>query len=244
MRVVPAILLFLALVAVCWGKKPHILFIMADDWGWGDVSWSEYAQIPTPRLQELKAESLELMQYYTQPKCTAARAALMTARYPYKMGLQTNRVFNRVSNNTLDMSLKILPGYLKDLGYHTHMAGKWHLGHCNVDATPIGRGFDTDFGSWTNTEDRYTLTTNGVFDWSWNNEVYWPAKGQYTAHLITNHTQHMLKKHFGNENTKDEPVFMYVPYLVPHKPAVVPERYIEETDCSLLKKSYMFKGKW
>ncbi|XP_076447183.1 arylsulfatase B-like [Babylonia areolata] len=242
MRVVPAILLFLALVAVCWGKKPHILFIMADDWGWGDVGWSEYAQIPTPRLQELRAEGLELMQFYNQPKCTAARAALMTARYPYKMGLQSNRVFNRVTNNTLDMSLKILPGYFKDLGYHTHMVGKWHLGHCNHNATPIGRGFDTHFGSFFNTDNHFTFTTNGLYDWSYNNEIYFAANGTYSAHLVSNHTQYVLEKHFGDETTKEEPVFVYVPYLVPHKPAMVPQSYIDNTNCKNLPKYVMIKG--
>ena len=61
-------------------------------------------------------------------------------RYAYHMGTQTNDVFSRWKNHTLDLNLKLMPQYMKDLGYHTHMVGKWHLGFCTEAATPTGRG--------------------------------------------------------------------------------------------------------
>ncbi|KAL8607759.1 hypothetical protein ACOMHN_039432 [Nucella lapillus] len=126
------------------------------------------------------------------------------------MGLQTHKVFTRTKNNTLPLQYKLLPAYLKDLGYHTHMVGKWHLGHCKVNATPIKRG--------------------------WNNQPYWQGQGNYSIHLITNHTQFLLKQHFTNDSTKDQPIFLYVPFTVPHKPNDVPERYITQTNCSYIPK--------
>ena len=62
------------------GPKPNIVVILADDMGWGDVSWSNESQLSTPNLEVLKQEGVELAQFYSQPKCTAARAALMTGR--------------------------------------------------------------------------------------------------------------------------------------------------------------------
>ncbi|KAL8582265.1 hypothetical protein ACOMHN_037022 [Nucella lapillus] len=241
--VAPDVLAVLLFLALPWGMlgtkppRPSILYIMADDLGWHDVGWPSLADIDTPNLSKLKTKGLELMQVYSQPKCTASRAALMTGRYPYKMGLQTSKVFTNSHNNTLPLQYKLLPAYLKDLGYHTHMAGKWHLGHCNVNATPIKRGFDTQFGPWGNLKYRFNLTSRGhLLDWSWNNQPYWQGQGTYSTHLITNHTQFLLKQHFTNDSTKDQPIFLYVPFTVPHKPNDVPERYITQTNCSYIPK--------
>ena len=56
------------------------------------------------------------------------------------MGTQTKDVFSRYLNHTLDLNLKLMPQYMKDLEYHTHMVGKWHLGFCTEAATPTSRG--------------------------------------------------------------------------------------------------------
>ena len=61
-------------------------------------------------------------------------------RYPYHTGTQTKDVFSRFKNHTLDLNLKLMPQYMKDLGYHTHMVGKWHSGFCTEAAPPTGRG--------------------------------------------------------------------------------------------------------
>ncbi|KAL8607754.1 hypothetical protein ACOMHN_039427 [Nucella lapillus] len=241
-EVLAGLLLFLALPCGMLGTKPsrpNILYILADDLGWHDVGWPSLADMDTPNLNKLKKKGLELTQFYTQPKCTASRAALMTGRYPYKMGLQTHKVFTRTKNNTLPLQYKLLPAYLKDLGYHTHMVGKWHLGNCKVNATPIKRGFDTQFGSFGNLKNRFNLTTRGnLFDWTWNNQPYWQGQGTYSTHLITNHTQFLLKQHFTNDSTKDQPIFLYVPFTVPHEPNDVPERYITQTNCSYIPKYF------
>jgi len=61
-------------------------------------------------------------------------------RYAYHTGTQTKDVFSRWKNHTLDLNLKLMPQYMKDLGYHTHTVGKWHLGFCTEAATPTARG--------------------------------------------------------------------------------------------------------
>jgi arylsulfatase A-like enzyme len=67
--------------------RPHIVFILADDLGWGDVGYHG-SEIPTPTLDRLASEGVRLEQYYTPSSCTPTRASLMTGRYPFRYGLQ------------------------------------------------------------------------------------------------------------------------------------------------------------
>src|SRR5262245_39320916 len=69
------------------GKKPNIVYIVADDLGWRDVGFHG-SDIKTPSLDALAATGARLEQFYAQPMCTPTRAALMTGRYPYRYGLQ------------------------------------------------------------------------------------------------------------------------------------------------------------
>ncbi|XP_025091557.1 arylsulfatase B-like [Pomacea canaliculata] len=88
-------------------------------------------------------------QSYVLQVCAPTRSALLTARYPYTYGMQINDIkgANLVWLNT---TLKLFPEYMKENGYDTYKVGKWHLGHCNKTLTPLWRGFDYDFGFYTN----------------------------------------------------------------------------------------------
>lgn len=132
---------------LCWATqtsvaavKPNIVFILADDIGVNDVSWNN-PSAPTPTLESLAKDGVILDTAYTLPVCSPSRAALMTGIYPYKFGLQ--RGFGKNLPVGLPLDVKILPEYLRDLGYSTHGFGKWHLGFCSEAYTPLKRGFDT-----------------------------------------------------------------------------------------------------
>lgn len=214
------------------GAKPNVVYILVDDLGWGDVNYASVPEIPTPNIKQLKDEGIEMTQFYTQSKCTASRAAIMSGRYPYKMGVSTQNVFTDYSNNFLSLDNKLMPAYLKDQGYATHLVGKWHLGFCNELHTPIKRGFDTSFGSYSNVESHFIGTNIGKpFDWNLNNEPYFQANGSYSTHLVTNRTRQLLRDHFANPAS---PIFIYAAYLAPHKPVEVPPAYYKKTDCSKL----------
>ena len=124
--------------------SPHIILIIADDLGWSDVEWMDPDMV-TPNLNTLKGEGVDLTSAYMQALCSPSRAAVLSGKYPFKMGMQ-HATLKAINNGTMPLGLKLLPERLKDLGYSTHLVGKWHLGFCSWDMTPTFRGFDTFYG--------------------------------------------------------------------------------------------------
>ncbi|KAM7304228.1 hypothetical protein ISCGN_014128 [Ixodes scapularis] len=123
------ILLFIALAAMLLTsrrspvRQPHIVFILADDLGWNDVSYNGCPQIRTPNIDALAWNGIRLQRYYTQPMCTPSRAALMTGRYPIHTGMQ-HFVILQNEPRGLPLKFKLLPQWLGDLGYVSQMLGK------------------------------------------------------------------------------------------------------------------------
>ena len=100
--------------------------MLADDLGWRDVSWHN-EKMSTPHLESLARTGVRLDQSYFHPKCSPSRAALLTGYYPHRLGLQRSGV-GRFHPYGLDTQYRILPQYLRQAGYRSHLVGKWHLG--------------------------------------------------------------------------------------------------------------------
>ena len=91
-----AIVVALATLASSASPQPHIVYIMADDLGWADVSWHS-DDMYTPNLDRLRKEGVELTNHYMQAACSASRVAFLTGYYAYRMGLQRNNEMSQYS---------------------------------------------------------------------------------------------------------------------------------------------------
>ena len=101
--------------------RPHVVFLLADDLGFGDVGWHG-SEIRTPHLDALAASGTKLERFYVQPVCSPTRASLMTGRYPMRYGLQVG-VIRPHERRGLSLAERLLPQALHDFGYATHMVG-------------------------------------------------------------------------------------------------------------------------
>jgi arylsulfatase A-like enzyme len=126
--------------------KPNILFILADNIGYGDIGvygGGELRGAPTPRIDRFATEGLRLTQFLVEPACTPSRAALMTGRYSVRSGLSLVAVEG--SPFSLPANEITMGEMLRDAGYATAIFGKWHLG-AQPYSQPQNKGFDEFYG--------------------------------------------------------------------------------------------------
>lgn len=212
------VLLLLALFSLedcAQTQRPHIVFILADDLGWDDISLHGSAEIPTPNIDQLATDGIVLNNYYVQQLCTPSRAALLTGRHPIHLGLQHN-VIVTAQPYGLGLNETLLPQYLKSLGYRTHVVGKWHLGFFAEEYTPTFRGFDSHFGYYQGCEDYYDHTY-GVSQETWGLD-FWRDKeveraefGQYSTEIFTSEAEKIIAEH-----DDSDPLFLYIPQQAVH----------------------------
>src|SRR5437868_1087498 len=121
-------------------SKPNIVFILADDLGYADVAFHG-GNAPTPHIDKLAKEGLELTQHYVAPVCSPTRSALLSGRCWSRFN-----VTNPQSDRAYHWDTVTLPRALKSVGYDTCMTGKWHLGSL-PEWGPNHFGFDHSYGS-------------------------------------------------------------------------------------------------
>src|SRR5262245_63901323 len=128
--------------------RPNIVFIMADDLGYADVSCYGQRDYTTPNIDRLAVEGLRFTQGYANSAvCSATRTALATGRYQYRLPVGLEEPINASSPRTVGLppSHPTLPSLLKKAGYGTALVGKWHLGYL-PDFSPLKSGYDQFFG--------------------------------------------------------------------------------------------------
>ena len=238
-------LLLLTLCAIfhtAGATKPNIIVILTDDVGWNDVGYAGDRQKSgmnirpkTPFLDGLAARGLKMEHNYVMPTCTPSRIALMTGRYPYTIGI--HGIFEETQPVGLPTSLKILPQYLKELGYKTHAIGKWHLGQCHWDYTPLRRGFDSFLGFHGGAEHYFTheksVKATGLSGYDyWKNEQVYPADRhlktlRYSTYDFGNRTVEIIK----DAKDDDQPFFIYLAMQAAHAPLAAPKEYMDIYGC-------------
>ncbi|XP_071453514.1 arylsulfatase B-like [Hetaerina americana] len=244
--------LYIVLCYIAYGNyaqdvssHPHIIIILADDLGWNDVGFHGSNQIPTPNIDALAYRGIILNNHYVQSLCTPSRSALMTGKYPIHLGMQHYVLLNTEPRG-LPLSERLLPEYLKDLGYSTHAVGKWHLGFFKKEYTPEFRGFDSHFGHWTGQKDYYDHTA--VYQGIWGMDLHrgldpdWDSHGRYTTELYTEEALKVIDTHKKKlENLKlehldesfNQPLFLYLSHHAVHsgndyKPLQAPDETVEK----------------
>ena len=121
--------------------KPNIVFIYADDWGWGDLSCHGNTWLKTPRLDKLACEGIDFQQFNVlSPVCSPSRTAALTGRFPGRFGINTVFGVGKPPEmpDWLDPKAPTTPRVLKAAGYRTGHFGKWHLG--------VGKPTMADYG--------------------------------------------------------------------------------------------------
>ncbi len=148
----------------------------------------------------------------------------MSGYYPYHTGLQDGVIGVNEAKH-LPANLTILPQKMKQLGYATHMVGKWHLGFCNWKYTPTERGFDSYLGYYSGMEGYYTHRrfeppAEDGLDFRFNKSVNQDDKGKYSAYVFAERAVEIIKTH-----NKSTPLYLYLPFQSVHAPLEVPKKY-------------------
>ncbi len=203
-------------------KRPNVLIILADDMGWNDVSFHG-GPIPTPNIDRLAEEGVQLDRFYTNPKCTPTRAALLTGRDPLKLGLTYATVYPW-SGFGVAPSEHFIAETFRAEGYETAIIGKWHLGHTVPAHHPNGRGFDYFFGSLNTGGDYFTHENQGGYDLQRNGVSLPEFAGQYNTDTYSLDAARWLT----DLRDKQKPFFLYLAYKAPHSPSQAPRTLIEE----------------
>jgi arylsulfatase A-like enzyme len=194
-------------------KRPNLIFILADDMGWGDLGCYGSLHIRTPNLDRMAAGGIRFTHAYSaSPWCSPARIALYTGKNPgrFPAGLE-EPLTTRAEWNGIPHDHPTLPSLLRDTGYRTAMFGKWHCGWLPW-FSPLKIGFETFFGNLDGAMDYFThIDTLGQPD-LYEGETPIGMDGYYTD-LITDRSVDYVR------NCKaDEQFYMQVNYNSPHWP--------------------------
>lgn len=214
--------------------QPNIIILVADDLGFSDIA-PFGGNIQTPVLQKLSQEGMLFSNFYVLPTCSPTRSALLTGNdnHVAGVGVMSEVRYPAIENlpgytGHLNDQVVTIPEILRANGYHTYMAGKWHLGDEN-DQIPSARGFEESFallqGGGSHYADQNPLSPPQIMDYRVNGEkieelpIDFYSTKNYTDTLI-----HYINKHKGD----GLPFFMYASYTAPHDPLHAPKEYIDK----------------
>jgi len=211
---------------VAKADKPNILFILADDLGYGDLSVQGGKDIHTPNIDNLFNRGVRFTNFYAN--CTVSsptRASLMTGCYPDMVGVPgVIRTHETNSWGYFSPNAITLPDMLKKAGYQTAIIGKWHLG-LESPNTPNERGFDFFHGFLGDMMDDYWTHRRHDINYMRLNETDIDPKGHATDLFSDWSVDYIQDKAKGNT-----PFFLYLAYNAPHNPVQPPEAWLEKVN--------------
>ncbi|MCY3683031.1 MAG: sulfatase-like hydrolase/transferase [Gemmatimonadetes bacterium] len=202
---------------------PNILIILGDDHGYGDISAHRGPYIQTPNIDRIAENGMRLTQFYANSSvCSPSRAALMTGRYPDRVGVPgVIRTYPESNWGYFSRDAITLPSMLKQKDYHTSIVGKWHLG-LKPENHPCKRGFDHFHGFLGDMmDDYYTHLRHDQNYMRKDLEVIDPR-----GHATDLFTEWAIEAIRGHAHSS-QPFFLYLAYNAPHTPIQPPEDWIE-----------------
>ena len=199
--------------------KPNIIFIFADDLGYGDVGIYGQKKIPTPNIDRMAREGMMFTSFYAgSTVCSPSRASLLTGLTTGHAPIRGNREVLPEGQSPLPQAAKTIATLLKvDAGYRTAAFGKWGLGFTTSEGNPNWKGCEEFFGYICQRQ------AHDYFpDHLWHNQarVDYPenlsADVTYSAPLI-----HQKALEYIKSADPKQPFFMYLPYTLPHGDVIV-----------------------
>lgn len=200
-------------------EKPNIIYILADDLGYGDLGCYGQQWIKTPNIDRLAAEGILFTQHYSgSTVCAPSRSSLMTGQHSGNTFIRGNKASTE-SGRDLPSEVITVAEILKEVGYTTGAFGKWGLGMMDTPGHPNKQGFDEFFGYLSQGRaHRYYP------DYLDHNYGKYPLEGNDLVNTVTYSQDVMQEKtlEFIRAN-RDKPFFLYVPQIIPHAELAVPE---------------------
>jgi arylsulfatase A-like enzyme len=200
-------------------SPPNIVILLADDLGWADVG-CHGSEIRTPNIDRLASQGMQLDRFYAFPLCSPTRSALMTARSPIRLGIVYATV-EPFDSHGVPVEEHFFSQSLKEAGYETAMAGKWHLGHTHLKFLPNSRGFDHSYGCLNGRIDYYTKDREGGYDWHRDGKTV--REEGYSTEQIGRVAARLIRS-----RDRRKPLFLYVPFNAPHMPLHAPPKFIDD----------------
>ena len=195
-------------------KKPNIIYILADDLGYGDLSCYGQEGFQTPNIDRLAAEGLRFTQHYAgSTVCAPSRCSLMTGLHTGHAQIRGNKEYEPIGQYPLAQGTMTVARLLKGAGYTTGLFGKWGLGYSGNSGDPLNQGFDTFFGynCQINAHDYYP-------EWVFQDGEKVTLDGRkYAPDLIMDKALEFI------EENRAGPFFCYIPVIIPHAPMLAPE---------------------
>ena len=205
--------------------KPNIVYILADDLGYGDLSCYGQTKFQTPNIDQLAATGMRFTQHYSgSTVCAPSRSVLMTGLHSGHTFIRGNKEIQPEGQHPLEAKAITMAEKLKEAGYATGAFGKWGLGYPGSEGDPNNQGFDEFYG--------YNCQRMGHNYYPyhmWHNQQKIMLEGNagrktevYGPEIIQEQALKFL------EDNKNKPFFMYYPSIIPHAELFAPEEYMKK----------------
>jgi arylsulfatase A-like enzyme len=195
-------------------NKPNVIYILADDLGYGDLSCYGQERFKTPHLDQMASEGIKFTQHYSgSTVCAPTRCCLMTGKHTGHAVVRGNREAQPEGQQPMPADTVTLAHLFKQAGYTTGMFGKWGLGAPGSASDPMKMGWDVFYGYNCQRHAHRYYT-----DYLWHNDKKIPVNNKdYTHDLIAEQALNFVR------DNKDNPFFCYFPITIPHAAMEAPE---------------------